>query len=125
MQDWKQVEKRIRELDSQHEGILKCQGNDRRKIISNDGKTIRMYVGKNNTKPSKPITYNMIKYAFNRLRAGCVFDAPYFLMCYDQEYRNGPCRYSMVGGVLVELKLADRFPKGGRSCYYTQGKGLY
>ncbi len=126
MRDWEEVAERIQiELTPEHHGILKCQGEDRRKIVSNDGQTIKMYTGKNNTKPPKPITYEMIKYAFDRLKAGRVFDSPYFQKQYRKEYKSGPCRYSMVGGVLVELKLADRHPAPHRSCYYVKGTGQW
>ncbi len=120
MQDWKEVEKRIKsKLTPQHRGILTYHGNARRKIVSNDGQIIRMWTGKNNTKPIKPITYQMIKYAFDRLRGGCIFNSPYFRLSYEREYRNGSCRYSMVGGILVELKLATRHRIGKKSCYYV------
>jgi hypothetical protein len=77
------------------------------------------------TDQKKFITYEMIKYAYDRLISGCIFDSPYFRKRYDREYHNAPCRYTTAGGILVELKLADRHPIGMKSCYYTQGKGLY
>jgi len=126
MQDWEEVAEQIqRKLTPRHRGILKCQGDDRRDIVSNDGRTISMRTGVE-TNATKSITYQMIKHAFDRLKAGCVFDSLYFRKRYFREYRNrGSCLYSMVGGVLVELKLADRLPKDGKSCYYALGKGLW
>ena len=124
MRDWEEVEKEIKKLDSTHRGILKCFGEDRRDILSNDGQTITMDVG-DKTVQRKSITYNMIKYAFDRLKTGCFFDSLYFRKHYQTEWNKGPCTFSMTGGILVELKLADRHQKGPKRCYYTQGKGLY
>jgi len=124
MRDWEEVEKDIQNLDSTHQGILKCRGTQRRRIVSNDGQTIYMRTGVK-TDREKFITYEMIKYAYDLLRAGCIFDSTYFCIRYQKKNTNTDCRYSMVGGILVELKLADRHPIFKKSCYYTPGKGLY
>jgi len=73
----------------------------------------------------KSITYNMIQYAYDRLRGGCFFDSIYFCKHYQTEWNKGPCIFSMTGGILVELKLADRHQKDGRSCFYVSGKGRW
>jgi len=124
MRDWEEVAKRIQsKLTPRHRGILKCRGTARRKIVSNDGQTISVRRGRK-TKATCLIDYCMIKYAFDRLRSGCIFDSPYFRQSYERKYLNSPCLYSMIGGILKELGLANRYPKGGKSCYYTPGKGL-
>jgi len=118
MKDWEEVEKEIQKLNSIHRGILECRGNARREIVKNDGRTISMWMTKKQ-KSKKSITYQMIKYAFDRLRGGCIFNSPYFRLSYEREYLSGSCRYSMVGGILVELGLATRHNTGRNSCYYV------
>ena len=120
MQDWEEVKKDIQKPTFGRQGILKCRGNTRRKIVSNDGQTIRILTGVE-SKATKLIPYDMIKYGFDRLRTEGKLDSPYF----HKKYPGNDCRYSTVGGVLVELKLADRHQKGTKSCYYTPGKGMY
>lgn len=115
MQDWDKVKKDIQKLNSEHDGILKCRGDKRRDIISTDDQGIRIKTGVK-SKTTKLIPYDMIKYGFDRLKAGCIFDSP----CFHEEYPGNDCRYSIVGGILVELGLADRIP-----CYYVKGTGQY
>lgn len=116
---WKDLEKRIRiELIPGHRGILKCRGNARCAIVSNDGQTIGMRTGVE-TDSAHTISYEMIKYAFERLNRNKTFDSQYFRLRFSQGYQNATCRYSMVGGTLVEVGVARRHPKGN-SCYYTR-----
>ena len=66
------------------------------------------------------ITYEMIRYAFEKLAKKEAFDSDYFCVRFEKEYRDATCRYSMTGGVLVEMGVAQRYPKGRNSCYYTK-----
>lgn len=115
---WQQLENRIRsEIQPNHKGILKCRGDERRPVVSNDGKEITMRTGVK-TNSSKSITYEMIKFAFEKIESGEDFDSSYYQKHYPNEYINGPCRYSMVGGILVEMEEAERIPVGRNSCIY-------
>jgi hypothetical protein len=115
---WKELKKRIlKKITSDHRGILKCKCNERRSIVSNDGHKVVMKTGIN-TRASHSITYEMIYYAFEKLAKKEVFDSPYFRKRFEKEYKNAPCRYSMTGGILVEMGVANRHPTR-KSCYYT------
>ena len=112
--NWEELRKDIFEqLQPDCRGILKCHGEERRAITRNDGKLIQMQVGSNS---KKHVSYKMIEYAFNRIKQDEIFNAAYFRKRYRQEY---PCIYSMVGGILVEMKVSQRHPNGD-SCYYTK-----
>ena len=116
--NWQELEKRIRtELTPNHRGILKCKCDERRHIVSNDGLKIVMKTGIK-TDTSHSISYKMIRYAFEKLAKREVFNSSYFRNRFGKEYKNAPCRYSMTGGVLVEMGVANRHPTG-KSCYYT------
>ena len=70
---------------------------------------------------TKAITYDMIKNAYETLIGRGRFDSSDFREKYQNEYEAGPCRYSMVGGVLVELGVARLMSAGSnRSCYYLK-----
>lgn len=113
--DWEQLRNSIySEIQPGHRGLLKCQGEKRRAIISNDGNKISIQTGKY----SKTITYEMIQYAFNKIEIDGEFDSKYFRKKYTKEYDIASCRYSMVGGVLVELDLVERISNGKNSCIY-------
>lgn len=115
---WEELKKQIQtELTPNHRGVLKCKCDERRLIVSNDGEKIVMRTGIK-TETSYSITYGMIRYAFEKLARNEVFDSPYFRKRFDKEYKNAPCRYSMTGGVLVAMGVANRHPTG-RGCYYT------
>lgn len=115
--NWKQLERRLRsELGPAHRGILKCQGSDRRAIVSNNGNVIVMRTGINDT---HSISYEMIHYAFNILSTKEIFNSQDFRARFAKELADATCRYSMTGGILVELQLAQRIIKG-KSCYYTK-----
>ncbi len=117
---WQQLKERIlTEIQPSHQGILKCRGDKRRSIVSNDGNKILIKTGvKPNT--AKPITYEMIKFAYDKISSGEDFDSAYYQNRYANEYHNGPCRYSIVGGILVEMAEAERIPFGGNSCIYRK-----
>ena len=118
---WSQVEKRIRSLIVPgSKGVLKCDGTERRLITSNTSKKIGMRTGVK-TRNTKAITYEMLEYAFNLLQTKTRFDSSDFRSRFADEYENAPCRYSMTGGVLVEVGVAKIMPSevdGG--CYYLK-----
>ncbi len=115
--DWKILSERIlHEIQPTHRGILKCQESQRRSIVSNDGEKIGIRTGVK-TKASKTISYEMIHFAFDRLMQVGEFDSKYFQTRYEVEYKNGPCRYSMIGGILVEFGLAEQYKIGNRWIY--------
>lgn len=115
---WKELKEQIRtELTPNHRGILKCKCDERRPILSNDGHKIVMNTGIN-TVTRQNITYEMIRYAFEKLAKKEVFNSAYFRKRFDKEHKNAPCCYSMTGGVLVEMGVANRHPTG-KGCFYT------
>jgi hypothetical protein len=119
--NWQDLEQRIRtEIQPGHRGILKCKGDKRRPIISNDGHKIAMRTGVE-TNTAHTISYKMIQYAFERLSKNGALNSADFRARFGREYKNATCRYSMVGGVLVEMGVAQRHPIGN-SCYYTKSE---
>jgi hypothetical protein len=117
---WQQLEKRIlSEIQPSHRGILKCRGNERRPIVSNGGNEIVIRTGVK-TNNVKPITYEMIKFAYEKIDSGEDFDSTYYQKRYPKEYHDGPCRYSIIGGILFEMGEAERIPFGTNSCVYRK-----
>ena len=120
--NWQELRQRIQtEIQPGHRGILKCRGNERRPIISNNGNEIVMRTGVK-TGNLHSISYEMIQYAFDKLSKKEHFDSEYFRARFSSEYEDATCRYSMTGGVLVEMGIAQRYPIGPNSCYYTLSK---
>ncbi len=116
---WNIVEQEIRiQIKPNKARILKCVGTARRPVITNDGVKIGMKTGVQ-TNQTKAITYDMIKYAYDTLIQKGMFDSRDFRKNYNGEYKDAPCRYSMVGGILVELGIARRISTG-RSCNYQK-----
>ena len=122
---WQELEERIRsEIQPGHQGILKCRGNDRRSIVANNGNKIIIRTGVKTNK-SKSITYEMIKYAYDKIASGEDFNSAYYQIRYSKEYLDGPCRYSVIGGILVEMGEAERIPSGNNSCIYRKKNRLF
>jgi hypothetical protein len=70
---------------------------------------------------SKAITYEMIEYAFDVLQRTGRFDSRDFRSRFAAEYAAAPCRYSMTGGVLVEVGVATIVPgEGDEECHYLK-----
>ena len=97
--------------------ILKSDGQTRRPVTSNTGQRITMRVGVR-TKAVKTITLDMVWFAYQTLKARGRFDSRDIRARFPKAYRNGPCIYSMTGGLLVELGLAD-LRTGRRRSYYV------
>ena len=115
--DWSGLEIRIQnEIKPGLTEILKCYGG-RRNVISNNGQKIVMRIG---AKAETDISYEMIKYAFETLQKKGQFDSTDFRKRFSKEYKNHTCRYSMTGGILVELGVAKREQtRQGKSCHYV------
>ena len=118
---WNIIEQKLKSLIiPKRTRILKCDGTGRRLVVSNDGVKIGMRTGVQ-TAQTKSITYDMIRNAYETLIGKGIFDSSDFRKKYQSEYEAGTCRYSMVGGILVELEVARLMPDGSsRSCYYLK-----
>ncbi len=117
---WQKAENKIRsEIRHGHRDILKCRGNERRSVVSNNGREIVIRTGVRIDK-TKSVTYEMIKYAFEKIASDEDFDSIYFQKRYSREYQDGQCRYSVVGGILVEIGEAERIPFGVNSWVYRK-----
>lgn len=121
MMTWNTIEQKLKSnIIPKRTKILKSDGTGRRLVVSNDGAKIGMETGVQTTQ-TKAITYDMIKNAYETLIGKGRFDSSDFRKKYRSEYEAGPCRYSMVGGVLVELGVARLMSAGSkRSCYYLK-----
>jgi hypothetical protein len=118
---WNQLQQRIQsQIKPDHRGILKCRGNERRAIVSNNGQKIVMIKGKI-TRQSASISYEMIRYAFAIIIKSKKFDSKDFRAKFPKKYASADCRYSMTGGVLVEMGVGIRV-KSGNGCYYELAK---
>jgi hypothetical protein len=118
MLNWQQLQERIvREIQPNHQGILKCKGDERRAILSNNGDKIVIRTGVETT-ATKNISFEMIHFAFDKLMKREDFDSAYYRTRFEKEYKDGQCRYSIVGGILIEMDIAERHPKGKNSCVY-------
>ena len=105
---WDELEKRIKaEIRPKESAILKADGDERRPVVSNDGQEIGMRTGRK-TDSVHTISYAMIQYALETLAQTGRFDSNDFRRRFASEYKNASCRYTMTGGVLVELRVADR-----------------
>ncbi|HLB47078.1 MAG TPA: hypothetical protein VJL59_08620 [Anaerolineales bacterium] len=120
---WKELEKRIqREIRPRKSAILKADGKERRIVTSNKGGKIGMRTGKE-TNNTKAVTYEMIRFAFDTVSREGRFDSDDFRNGFRDKYNAAPCRFSMTGGVLVELGIADLIPSEDETtCYYTLKK---
>lgn len=118
---WQELQHRIQlEIRPNHSSILKSDGVERRPVTSNNGNKIGMRTGVKSPQ-SKAITYEMIRYAFEVLSAKGRFDSEDFRIHFNREYEAAPCRFSMTGGILVELGLATILPsQDDERCCYTK-----
>lgn len=116
---WAVIEHRIiTEIQPGKTSILKSDGRESRIVTTNANRKIGMRVGVR-TKQTKAITYEMVRHAYETLKSSGRYDSTDFRERFDQEYVAAPCRFSMTGGVLVELGLARIHPgKGGQHAYY-------
>lgn len=107
---WQEIEHRLHlEIRPGSSSILKADGRERRTVTSNRGRRIGMRTGVT-TKQTKAIDYDMIRDAFETLMLRGRFDSADFRRRFRRAYDAAPCRFSMTGGVLVELGLASLEP---------------
>lgn len=118
--NWGELKGRIQtEIRPRHSAILKSNGVERRVVTSNNGRKIGMRTGVK-TNQSKAITYEMIEHAYATLSRTGRFDSASFRARFKDEYAAGPCRFSMTGGILVELGVADIVPNEDETtCFYN------
>lgn len=117
--NWTDVENLVRlKIRPGKTKILKSAGNDRRLVTAHKGSQITMRTGQK-TAAEKSVTYEMIRFAFETLIEKQRFDSIDYRSKYQAEYNNGSCKYSMTGGVLVEVGVAERRPLSAKTCYYT------
>jgi len=121
---WSQAEQRIRvQVVAGSTSVLKCDGVERRAVTSNSGEKIGMRTGAT-TRHTKAITYEMLRYGFEVLQVKGKFDSRDFRARFGAEYRAAPCRYSMTGGVLVEIGAATLVPGDAEEeCHYLKATG--
>ena len=119
--DWPELEKRIkRQIKPKSSRILKCDGIERWRVTSNNGHKIGMQIG-STPHQTKAITYEMIKLAFDTVMNNEQFNSHKFRERYKDQYEAGPCRFSMAGGILVELGVATLMPADTEDdCYYIK-----
>jgi hypothetical protein len=117
--DWSELEERIKkEIKPNSSYILKCDGIGRRRVTSNKNRKIGMQTG-STPNQTKAITYEMVEFAFGMLLSNGRFDSRDFRDQFKAKYKAGPCRFSMTGGVLVELDVAEIVPaENEEACYY-------
>ena len=118
--NWSEAERRIRkQVVPGTTAVLKCDGVERRKVTSNRTDRIGMRTGVS-TNQTKTISYDMLCHAFETLQATGRFDSEDFRRKFAKKYEAAPCRYSMTGGVLVEVGLAKLVAgRGEDACYYV------
>ena len=105
---WDTIAKQIKtEIIPNESRILKSDGDERRLVVSNDGKEIGMRTGVE-TETVHTISYEMIRFAFEAVSKTGKFDSSDFRRQFKAEYKAATCRYTMTGGILVELGIAKR-----------------
>ena len=120
---WPEAEARIRvQIIAGSTAILKCDGVRRRPVTSNTAVSIGMQTGVT-TKQTKTITYRMLRHAFEVLQTKGRFDSGDFRLKFENEYIAAPCRYSMTGGILVEIEAATLVRGLSEGCYYLKPTG--
>lgn len=119
--DWPELEERIKSrIEPNTSYILKCDGVGRRRVTSNNGHKIGMQTG-STPHQTKAITYEMIEFAFNTIMRNERFNSQKFCEQFKDQYEAGPCRFSMTGGILVELEVAALMPAQNEDdCYYIK-----
>jgi hypothetical protein len=121
--NWAKVELLIRKrIIPRETEVLKCDGVERRQVTSNRGDKIGMRTGVTSFQ-TKAISYEMLCYAFETLQTTGRFDSRAFRSKFSEEYAAAPCRYSMTGGVLVEVGVATLVAGDSEDgCYYLAAK---
>ena len=114
---WSEAKERIQAQIIRGMSILKCDGVERRQVTKNCAQKISMRTGVTAT---KSITCDVLHDLLDLLQEKGRFDCADFKVKFGAKYyKDAPCRYSMTGGVLVEIGVAALVPHHveGR-CYY-------
>lgn len=88
-----------------------------RPVTKLSGQKIWMHIGDKSR--DKSIEIDMVCWMYEQLARRELVGCREFRGRFGKEYSSGPCRFSMVGGVLEYLKLAKR-QKIGRATYYSR-----
>ena len=120
--NWEELKQRIRvEIRPRHSAILKSNGNECRVVTLDNGRKIGMRTGVK-TDQSKAVTSEKREYADETLFRTGRFDSANFRARFKDAYAAGPCRFSMTGGLLVELGIAEIVPSEDQTaCSYVKG----
>jgi len=102
---WQDVERKIRREISIGEKIPKARGGAR-PVTRIFGNRIYMDVGKSDVH-EKFTTFDMLKLAYETIESGKTFRSSDFSKRFPKEYKTGPCVFSMTGGILVKLNIAE------------------
>lgn len=118
--NWTEALRLIRDrIQAGETRILKCDGVARRLVTAHRDSKISMRTGVQ-TAQQKAITYEMLEFALGRIQSTGRFTSDDFRDRFGREYKAAPCRYSMTGGVLVEIGVARLVPGDGDSCIYLR-----
>src|SRR6266571_6920405 len=115
---WDDVLQRIKKEIVPGTKIPKTDGTCRQ-VTKVKGERIFMQVGRE-TSQEKYTTIPMIYFLYQRLMAGERVDGAQLTREFEEEVRQGPCVFSMTGGILVRLGLATCEKADGRHVYKRQ-----
>lgn len=105
MATWLDVQRQIEAVVQPGCLIPKCDGIGRRAVISNRLGVISIRTGVT-TNQTKTISYQMLEHALATLNRAGRFTSVDFRGMFEREYAAAPCRYSVTGGILVEVGVA-------------------
>ena len=113
--DWKEISKRIdNEIAIGTEIPKTTRGS--RSVTRIVGERIYMRTGVE-TDAEKYVTKEMIRFAYENLERG--FDSHMLKQRFPKEFSQGPCVFSMTGGILEKLGLAKCIRVGNRFVYVS------
>ena len=115
--EWNEVSKKIDEKIKVGTKIPKTDGSAR-EVTKIKGNKIQMRVGVE-TEAKKYTTKEMVKFAFEIINSGEFFASDKLKSKFQQEYNQGPCVFSMTGGVLEFIGIVKCIPNpNGRGFAY-------
>ena len=114
--DWNEISKRIDNKITIGTEIPKTTGGSR-PITRIVGERIYIRTGVE-TEAEKYITKEMIRFAYENLEKG--FDSRMLKQRFPREFSQGPCVFSMTGGILEKLGLAKCIRRGNRFVYVSK-----
>ncbi|MCK5024489.1 MAG: hypothetical protein KAR56_02615 [Thermoplasmata archaeon] len=102
---WEEINRRIDEEVTIGTKVPKTDGKNRivTRIVGN---RIYMRTGVQ-TKAEKYTTKQMLQYAYEKIQSGEKFTSTYLESNFPKEYSQGACIFSMTGGTLELLGLAE------------------